>query len=388
MCGISRAVVYIEQMKSALHAVAALVAFSGLLASREARAQFYLVSSPPGVLSERVFALSDDGTVAAGGRHATPASGFTWSVAGGLNNFGAMPGMPNQSWARGISGNGQVVVGAAASTLDVDERAYRYTGGSSLEILGVQAGYTRSYAQDASFNGDVVVGRSEIGGFGDAGQAFRWTSTTGLVGLGYLQPGQSYSEAAAVSRDGAVVVGHVRQTTGSNQAFVWREGTGMVGLPGLDATNDGQARGIDATGAVIVGHSRPGPFQRAATMWVNGIPVNLGVPTGFVRSTANAVNDNGSVVVGQLDGIGQTAAIWTPSRGMEPLSAYLSFHGITVPSGINLLTATAVSADGRTIAGYTGPPGAGIQGWVVTVPSPGSVLVLSALPLARSRRRN
>lgn len=363
-------------------------AFSGLLAATEARAQFYLLSSPPGILSERVFGLSADGTVAAGGRHATPASGFTWSVSGGMNNFGALPGMPNQSWAYGISGNGQVAVGAAASAQTVDERAYRYSGGPTLDILGVQSGYTRSYAQDASFNGDVVVGRSEIGQFGDAGQAFRWTSTTGLVGLGFLRPGQGYSEAAAVSGDGSTIVGYVRQTTGFEQAFMWREGTGMVGLPGLDATNDGRARGVNMDGTIIVGLARPGPFQQAATMWVDGIPMNLGVPTGFNRSLANAVSDDGSVVVGQLDGNGQTAAIWTLGRGMEPLSTYLTFHGISVPSNIKLLTATAVSADGRTIAGYTGPPGAGIQGWVVTIPTPGSVLVLLVLPFARFRRRN
>jgi len=35
---------------------------------------------------------------------------------------------------------------------------------------------------------------------------------------------------------------------------------------------------------------------------------------------------------------------------------YLAFHGVTVPPGLNLLTATAVSADGRTFAGYTGLP--------------------------------
>ncbi|GJQ29499.1 MAG: hypothetical protein HBSAPP03_13830 [Phycisphaerae bacterium] len=123
-------------------------------------------------------------------------------------------------------------------------------------------------------------------------------------------------------------------------------------------------------------------------MWVGGAPISLGVPAGFIRSRAFGVSDDGSVVVGQLDGIGQTAAIWTPNRGMEPLSIYLAFHGISVPSGINLLTATAVSADGRTIAGYSGPPGQVREGFVVHIPSPATLLVFPALFAARLRRRN
>lgn len=162
----------------------------------------------------------------------------------------------------------------------------------------------------------------------------------------------------------------------------------MVGLPGLDLiTNSGRASAVNQGGGIIVGSSFIG-FTEYATMWVGGAPISLGVPAGFIRSRAFGVNDNGAVVVGQLDGGGQRAAIWTPSRGMEPLSSYLTFHGISVPSGINLLTATAVSADGMTIAGYSGPPGQAREGFVVHIPSPATLLVLPALLAARFRRRN
>lgn len=269
--------------------------------------------------------------------------------------------------------------------------AYRYRiGDAAVELLGILPPYARSRSLGISGDGEVVVGVNVAGMTEEFGQAFRWTSTTGMVGLGYLAPGQAYSEATAISRDGSTIVGYVRQTTAFNQAFVWRDGTGMVGLPGLDSTNDGRARAVNFTGTIVVGSSRPAQFVEAATMWVGGMPTNLGIPPGFIRSRAFGVNDDGSVVVGQLDGgpFGQTAAIWTPARGMEPLSAYLAHYGIAVPPGINLITATAtaVSADGMTIAGY-GPNANGDSvGFVAHIPAPGTFIIFTLACLVRRRR--
>lgn len=187
--------------------------------------------------------------MAAGGLVATPAGGFTWTRAGGRTDYGQLPGMPGSSHAFAISSDGQTTAGMTTNT------AYRYRAGDpALQLLGIQPGYTSSKAQGISGDGEIVVGMSRAGQTDEFAEAFRWTSTTGLVGLGYLQPGQSYSEAAAVSSDGAVVVGHVRQTTGFNQAFVWREGTGMVGLPGLDlVTNSGRASAVNQGGGSSLG---------------------------------------------------------------------------------------------------------------------------------------
>jgi len=72
---------------------------------------------------------------------------------------------------------------------------------------------------------------------------------------------------------------------------------------------------------------------------------------------------------------------------MEPLADYLNRYGIVVPSNVYLLQATAVSADGRTIAGYTGLPGQVRQGFIATIPAPPAALALGIL-LARRRRRS
>ena len=90
---------------------------------------------------------------------------------------------------------------------------------------------------------------------------------------------------------------------------------------------------------------------------------------------------------GGLSGGGTIATIWTPALGMERLDSYLSRNGIQVPSGWTLLKATAVSADGMTIAGWGRNASAGSEGFVVTIPAPSSLLALTASSLLATRRR-
>jgi hypothetical protein len=71
---------------------------------------------------------------------------------------------------------------------------------------------------------------------------------------------------------------------------------------------------------------------------------------------------------------------------MEPLSAYLAHYGIAVPPGINLITATAVSADGMTIAGYGRHPNGNDEGFVAHIPVPGSFIIFTLACLVRRRR--
>lgn len=342
--------------------------------------------SEAGNTASRLHGLSADGSIAVGyslGGFIPPIQnpGFTWTRSGGRVDFGVLPGVNSGAPAFGISGNGQVVVGEGMNG------AYRRAGSAEIENLGVQLGYTHARALGTDNAGGIVVGRSESFD-GAIGQAFRWTSTTGLVGLGYTQPGHVYSEAAAISRDGATIVGHSRGG-GYSEAFAWREGVGMQVLAGLDSTNEARAYGTNFDGRVVVGDTRYGAGnQGAVIMWISGQPVALGFASGYSRSAAIAVDDSGSVVVGYVSSPFQTAGIWTPGRGMEPLSAYLAFHGVQVPAGINLLTATAVSADGMTLGGYTGLPGQVRQGFVATIPAPSTIFILLLVMRATIRRAN
>ena len=77
---------------------------------------------------------------------------------------------------------------------------------ASFQGLGdLPGGGFNSYASSVSGDGSVVVGFSSS--VNNAYEAFRWTSTGGIVGLGELPGGGFSSTANGVSGDGSVVVG-------------------------------------------------------------------------------------------------------------------------------------------------------------------------------------
>jgi len=85
--------------------------------------------------------------------------------------------------------------------------------------------------------------------------------------------------------------------------------------------------------------------------------------------------------------LGEEAFIWDPTHGIRLLSQVLTEDGIDL-TGLTLQEATGVSADGNTIVGYGRDPGNHIEGWVATIPEPGTGLLVMAgvLGLAVKRR--
>ncbi len=86
-----------------------------------------------------------------------------------------------------------------------------------------------------SRDGKVIVGYcispGDIVGQPAAMQAFRWSSTEGLVAMGFL-PGKSLSIATATNGDGSIVVGYgVNPDEDIEQAWIWTAATGMQALP-------------------------------------------------------------------------------------------------------------------------------------------------------------
>ena len=117
--------------------------------------------------------------------------------------------------------------------------------------LGIQSGNSFSFASGTNADGSVVVGGSQ-GGAPD--QAFRWTATTGMVGLGFL-PNGGDSYAHGVNADGSVLVGQASDSTGHTQAFRWTAPTKMIGLGFLPGDTFSNAAGVNGDGTVIVGNS-------------------------------------------------------------------------------------------------------------------------------------
>lgn len=248
--------------------------------------------------------ISNDGTrvVGSGFSHTPWATNEAWvwiegatgGVAGNqqMYRLGALaPGMRNEAY--NISGSGNFVVGMAQNAIG-QFRATRWSiadidaNGVDLIDLGTLGG-DHSRAYDVSDDGTVAVGSASIAN--GTTRAFRWVegATGGVSGnvqmydLGTL--GGTYSEANAVSGDGAVVVGTARDAIGDFAGFRWTDEAGMIKVSdwltanGVDVgTIDYiSATGVSDDGNVVVGiQDRGGDDERAYIARV-GDAANAGV---------------------------------------------------------------------------------------------------------------
>jgi probable HAF family extracellular repeat protein len=250
------------------------------------------------------------------------------------------------SEANGVSADGSVVVGRSSNSNGSE--AFRWTQETGMVGLGfLDSNDQYSDAQGVSADGSILVGSSfKVNGYGEA---FRWTQESGMVGLGFLPGYNPNSFATGVSADGSVVVG------GSNnvnriEAFRWTQAEGMFSLGSL-ADDDFliTAYGVSADGSIVVGDSvRSGISSdglQEAFRWTQSVGmVGLdSLPGGASSSRASAVSADGSVIVGSSASVnGYEASLWTQSDGMIALGSYGSYGN-----------AEGVSANGSVVVGYS-----------------------------------
>jgi probable HAF family extracellular repeat protein len=286
-----------------------------------------------------------------------------WEWGGHVHGLGDFVGGRQQSLAKGVSGDGGVVVGYGSGPDGVE--AFRWTAQSGMQGLGDLPGGTfYSNASGVSDDGSVVVGTS----IGPSGQleAFRWTDVDGLRGLGTLPGGSLPSEARGVSGDGQVVFGYAKQTSSPavGSAFRWTAQSGMSSLGALPSGSfTDQAVGSNRDGTVIVGAARDdiGLYGENAFRWTDTTGMrSLGAP----YAAAHDVTDNGSLVVGTMDG---DAYIWDGTRKGQRLQDLLERdYGLEdALEGWLLVGALAVSSDGLTIIGTGTNPNGITEPWAV-----------------------
>lgn len=253
------------------------------------------------------------------------------------------------------------------------------------DLGGGEYGFYNSAAYGVSGDGSVVVGR----GLGPSGrEAFRWTSASGMVGLGDLNGGSFDSQAFGVSDDGSVVVGYATWDGGTRTGARWTSGGLFALCPaaypipdqcvpnspasiGYATSADGSVTAGVAGNAAYVwsgnvpGTSLPstsgeffavspdGAFAAGvsggqAIFWQpNFPPIQLGdLPGGAFFSEARDLStyEENLVVVGRsISDAGMEAFRWTPMGGMIGLG---DFAG-----GGFLSEAYGISADGGVVVG-------------------------------------
>jgi probable HAF family extracellular repeat protein len=258
---------------------------------------------------------------------------FRWTASGRMQNIGGVG-----TAAYGVSADGSVVVGGVI--FNGYYYACRWTA-SGWQFLGGYVGLARG----ASADGSVVVGMARFGWYY---LAFRWQNGV-MQDLGTL-PGGGWSEAYAVSANGAVVVGWSENNARRRRAFRWENGV-MQDLGTLPGGGPSEAYAVSANGAVVVGMAENAAGQRRAFRWENGVMQDLGTLPGYDWSEAHGVSADGSVVVGVAwNAAGQWRAFrWTASRGMEDLN---TTYARLLTDGSVLSAARAISPDGRYIVGW------------------------------------
>ncbi len=315
--------------------------------------------------------VSSDGKVVVGQSYDTNGflQAFRWAN-GTMTALGLLPGS-NQAEANAANSDGSTVVGEALMGGEIHQ-AFRWINGS-MSSLGFLPSDTSSYAWGVNSNGSIVVGSSRGAGV----QAFR--SVNGAMsGLGFL-PGYNFSLARAVNADGTVIVGYACNPAPcpGGQAFRWVNGSGMTGLGFLPGGNGSAAFGENSDGTVVVGYSQDGTTgnQRAFRWTAATGMADLGIsPTN--NSSADAVNADGSVVVGYSNTTGNGAFRWTAADGAKSIEDLLTASGVDF-TGWTLNRATGVSADGTVIIGNGGNTFGVAGDWIAHLPLPSPTLQVS-----------
>lgn len=363
--------------KSMVAGAAALIAMDGARAGETPIPGFTGIGDlPGGLVWSGISAVSADGAIVVGGSGAADGGELVrWTRAEG---FAIIPRLPTRPDARhaatGVSADGSVIVGTAF--FDDDEffqsEAFRWTESTGTVGLGDLPGCGASPVSTAagvSDDGLVIAGTaSRLADDACIPVAYRWTQETGMMPLGAL-PGHLYSWGFAISRDGRTIVGKSSLSVKEGvEAFRWTPEKGMIGLgdlPGGPFFDEAHAVSVD--GSVVAGWGNigqsPEPFR-----WTQETGMtNLGaLPGGEVYGFAQVVSADGSMVFGSADTPepGGGAFIWRSEAGMQQLFVVLTEeYGIDL-GGWSLENVAGISIDGRTIVGNGFNPEGHAEGWV------------------------
>ena len=333
----------------------------------------------------RAWAVSGDGSVVVGEsrsfRSGSASEAFKLTTGGPIEALGTLNSTYFSSVGFGVSGDGQVAVGSSWYDITRLDQATRWSGGAIAGLPGFPSAPLDSTAYAASGDGAVIVGfaKSPEAGGGVRDQAFRWTAAGGTGALGFLavpagQAAHRISWASGVSADGNTIVGFSASNI-DQRAVVWRwPGVSPARLTG-DTSLGSAANAVSDDGRVIVGYAVTADGGQSAFRWSTNegfvLLGDLATVSGPPTSAALGVSADGSVIVGYGDlaanNFNGEAVVWDYA-GMRSLREALINAGATGLTGWQLWWATAVSDDGQTIVGFGRNPSGQTEGFKAFLP--------------------
>ena len=331
----------------------------GLSVGASAASGYVATITPLGAPFEPT-AVSRDGAVVAG----TP--GFRWQSDTGVRLLQAPPtyGEPTPSC---LSQSGSIIVGSTRNTTwGLIASVWDATG-------AVVTSPWRGLATGCSHDAQIAVGSTVSGQYGHGpGVAVRWTSVDGVQSLP-TPVGTAASGAVGVSGDGAVTVGWFQRAGQEWRAARWLGAGDFLELWLPPGCTQSQPSAVSDDGTVIVGFAWVGNTMGGIRWSADGS--GDWFPGGFVPK---GVNHDGSVIVGTAYNVnGGIATRWTAAAGSRNLLEYLAAKGANLNGWSSLLTAVAVSADGKVIVGCGTYNGQQHTGFVAFAPleCPGDLFV-------------
>ena len=242
---------------------------------------------------------------------------LSFSYESNFQGLGDLPGGLYFSKAFGVSPDGSVVVGQSNSGKGME--AFVWTASEGMVGLGdFDEKMAFSLATAVSANG-IVVGRGRLS---NHHHAFRWTRQKGISDLGKTEGNSVSTEALGISANGRAIVGNIlgdKSSTNHKQAYLWTEQSGFKELGDLPGGGDGSyAYAVASDGQVVVGRSKSANGSEAFYWTEEKGMMALGdLPGGEFFSTALGVSSDGNVVVGfGTTRTGAQAFRWTKSTGM------------------------------------------------------------------------
>jgi hypothetical protein len=242
------------------------------------------------------------------------------------------------------------------------------------------------YAFDTNMDGTRSVGN-----FTDtAARAIQWdeTGVAGPLPNPYAMAMPPFATANAVTRDGTVAAGTVKDGMGNVFIYFWAA-TGTTApsqVRTMSGITDVEAHGVSADAKRVAGVYWDAAFTNVAFVTDGSRFIPLVNPSNPVppRSIAWDVSDDGNFIAGEIEGmpgmpvqlpdvleqttqVPTTAVIWKPDATFRTIVDMLRDSGV-MPAGWVLQKAYGLSADGKVVVGAATDPQGVPQGFIARLP--------------------
>lgn len=317
-----------------------LGSLAALLPIAAAQAAFVPLDLP----GSQLIALSRDGCIAAGSLIDGDAGGFRWSAQRGAER------LRGAATVRGLSASGRYVAGSlldeqarqVAAYWDADGRPHRLgelPGSASIGQVSEAFGISDEPRAVGSAR-RAVVGHA----------AFVWSAAAGMREL--PPPGGGSARALGIGEAGRIY-GWAQAADGLH-GVAWYGARARL-LVDANGAPAGEVLGADRRGEVLLGVSDRGDGGHSAYRWSVDGGV-LALPAAAAASTPLylfASSDDGRILVGGSGtGDRREAVLWIEGRTIVTLAQLLAERAIELPPRWRPSVLTAISGDGRRLAGW------------------------------------